>query len=212
MNYPAALKGIALAVVVFLMHEGTNRPCRAAEPTTSFTNITQESGIAQLLDDKYRAEPKWWLSGVDLVDLDSDGHLDLFLGAHGGGKALAALNDGTGHFTLAQGAYPDREIYLAADINEDGKLDLLVTHEDGAGRWWINQSEKGKLNFRKIQIGADRSRANAFIDLNRDGCADWLHENANGLAFEMGDGRGAFTKAPGLDVAKIKHETNMIPV
>ena len=60
----------------------------------------------------------------------------------------------------------------------------VAGHEDGAGRWWINESEKGKLNFRKTQIGADRSRANAFIDIDRDGHADWLHENGNGIAFE----------------------------
>src|SRR3954462_12783807 len=115
-----------------------------AQEAGKFADVTVESGIAQLLEGKYQADPKWVLSGVDLVDLDGDGHLDLFLGAHGGGKALAALNDGTGKFTRADGLYPDREIYLSADINEDGKLDLLVTHEDGAGRWWINSSEKGK--------------------------------------------------------------------
>src|SRR3954470_15244893 len=89
-----------------------------ASPTyaQTFTDITEPSGLSQLLDDKYAKDPKWWLSGVDLVDLDGDGHLDLFLGAHGGGKALAALNDGHGHFTPAPGPYPDRELYLAADV------------------------------------------------------------------------------------------------
>lgn len=186
--------------------------CLAADAPAGFTDITRGSGVAQLLDDKYRADPKWWLSGVDLVDLDGDGHLDLFLGSHGGGKAVAALNDGQGHFTLAGGTYPDREIYLAADINEDGKLDLLVTHQDGAGRWWINHSEKGKLAFVKTEVGMDRARANALIDFDRNGRVDWLHENGNGVAFEKGDGKGAFFDGPQIKIGRMKNETNMIPV
>jgi hypothetical protein len=186
---------------------------RAAEPdAATFADITTDSGVAQLLDDKYRADPKWWLSGVDLVDLDGDGALDLFLGAHGGGKAVAALNDGKGHFTAAPGVYPDREIYLAGDINEDGKMDLMVTHDDGAGRWWVNESSKGRLSFRKTDMGAGRTRANALIDINRDGLADWLHEGDSGIVFEFGDGKGVFKKGGGLDVVKSRNETNMIPV
>jgi hypothetical protein len=118
MNNRIATRGIIGIAMTFFV--GSFSP--AAEPGNSFTDITREAGVAQLLDDKYKADSKWWLSGVDLVDLDGDGHLDLFLGAHGGGKALAALNDGKSHFTRADGVYPDREIYLAADINEDGKV------------------------------------------------------------------------------------------
>jgi hypothetical protein len=200
--------GLILAVL-FLRTATTSH---GAQLNPHFTDITRDTGVSQLLDDKYRADPKWWLSGVDLVDLDGDGHLDLFLGSHGGGKAVAALNDGAGHFALAGGTYPDREIYLAADINEDGKLDLLVTHQDGAGRWWINQSEKGKLAFIKTEVGTDRARANAFIDFDRNGRVDWLHENGNGVAFEKGDGKGAFFDGPQIKIGRMKNETNMIPI
>jgi hypothetical protein len=71
-----------------------------------FTDITKEAGIADLVAQKYARNPKWWLSGLHLVDLDGDGKLDLFLSAHGGGGALAALNDGKGRFSLAPGSYP----------------------------------------------------------------------------------------------------------
>src|SRR5262245_24558262 len=77
----------------------------------AFTDITRESGIADLVAQKYASHPKWWLSGLHLVDLDGDGKLDLFLSAHGGGGALAALNDGKGRFTLAPGKYPSTEIH-----------------------------------------------------------------------------------------------------
>ena len=42
-----------------------------------FTDVTQESGLQQIVEDNYAAHPKWWLSGLHLVDLDGDGHLDL---------------------------------------------------------------------------------------------------------------------------------------
>jgi hypothetical protein len=183
-----------------------------SQETGKVADVTRESGVAQLLEEKYQADPKWWLSGVDLVDLDGDGALDLFLGAHGGGRALAALNDGKGHFTSAKGTYPDREIYVWGDLNEDGRMDLLVTHEDGAGRWWMNESTAGELRFRKTETGAPRARANALIDLDRDGWVDWLHEGDSGIVFEMGDGRGGFKKGTGLPVVKSHNETNMIPV
>src|SRR4051794_24244237 len=71
---------------------------RAANP--AFTDITKESGVEQVVADHYAKVPKWWLSGMDLVDLAGSGHLDLVLGGHGQ-EGVIALNDGKGHFTTA---------------------------------------------------------------------------------------------------------------
>ena len=48
-----------------------------------FSDVTASSGVDALVDADYQANPKVWLSGIDLVDLDGDGKLDLFLSAHG---------------------------------------------------------------------------------------------------------------------------------
>src|SRR6185295_5528093 len=80
-----------------------------APPGGAFTDVTRESGVAAALARHYERHPKWWLSGVNLVDLDGDGKLDLFLAAHGAGTALALLNDGRGHFKEASGSYPTTE-------------------------------------------------------------------------------------------------------
>lgn len=164
-----------------------------------FTDITVESGIAAIVADKYAASPKWWLSGLHLVDLDSDGDLDLFLSAHGGGGAVAALNDGKGNFTFAQGNWPTTEIHLAADIDEDGKADLSMTFQDGGGKWWLNRSQPGRLDFQptNMERGTNTARRQSLIDLNRDGKADWLRGAPRAIIFEFGDAPGHFVNDSG---------------
>jgi hypothetical protein len=175
-----------------------------------FVDVTKPSGVGDAIARHYERHPKWWLSGLNLVDLDGDGRLDLFFAAHGAGRSLALLNDGHGHFTEATGEYPPAEIHLAADVNEDGKLDLQMTWQDGGGKWWLNNSIPGRLNFRESNVTAGQARANALIDLNRDGKMDWLHERP-GVTFEYGDGQGNFTPGGHLDVAPTRNEINVHP-
>ena len=198
---------ILAAASVFLAADGNATP--AAAP--AFTDITGPSGVGAILDDKYRKEPKWWLSGLNLVDLDGDGRLDLFLGAHGGGAALVLLADRPAHFIAAQGSYPTSEIHLPYDINEDGKVDLQMTWQDGGGRWWLNESVPGRLRFVETTVMAGQGRTNAIIDINRDGKADWLHERP-GVVFEFGDGKGGFKPSGGLEVEPTRNEINIHPV
>ncbi|MBM4035255.1 MAG: hypothetical protein FJ291_26220, partial [Planctomycetes bacterium] len=58
-------------------------------PAKPFTNVTAESGVAAVVSAHFQSAPKWWMSGIDLVDLDGDGDLDLHLGSHGGPSAAA---------------------------------------------------------------------------------------------------------------------------
>jgi hypothetical protein len=181
-----------------------------AQPIDRFVDVTQSSGVGAAIARQYERHPKWWLSGLNLVDLDGDGHLDLFLAAHGAGRSLALLNDGRGYFKEADGSYPPTEIHLAYDINEDGKLDLQMTWQDGGGKWWLNESTPGLLRFRESNITAGQARANAMIDLNRDGSVDWLHERP-GVTFEFGDGKGSFKSGGHLEVALTRNEINIHP-
>lgn len=187
--------------------------CRGADAPAAgpgCTDVTEASGIGALVRDGYAREPKWWLSGLNLVDLDGDGRLDLFLASHGAGTALVGLGDGQGHFSLAPGSYPKSEIHIPYDINEDGRADLQMTRGDGGGQWWLNDSRPGHLSFRETAITCDQGRQNALVDLNRDGKVDWLHERP-GIAFELGDGMGGFKKAGSLEVAPTRFEINVYP-
>lgn len=208
----------ALAVLTALLRASAllqGAPAAAEGPAAPmarpFTDVTEDSGIAEAIARHYQQHPNWWLSGLNLVDLDGDGKLDLFLASHGAGVSLALLNDGRGGFTGAAGSYPPTEIHLPYDIDEDGKLDLQMTWQDGGGKWWINESIPGRLNFRETSVTAGQGRANALIDLNRDGKVDWLHERP-GVVFEFGDGKGGFKPGGHLDVAPTRNEINIHPV
>lgn len=186
-----------------------NRP-ETQPAARSFTDLTRVSGVAEAMAEQYGRYPKWWLSGLNLVDLDGDGQLDLFFAAHGAGRSLALRGDGRGHFTPAAGNYPPSEIHLAYDLNEDGKLDLQMTWQDGGGRWWLNESTPGRLSFRETTQTAGQARVSAMVDLNRDGKVDWLHERP-GVAFEFGDGQGGFRPGGHLEIAQTRNEINVHP-
>ncbi|MHB1033247.1 MAG: FG-GAP repeat domain-containing protein [Pirellulales bacterium] len=160
-----------------------------------FSVVTRESGLEQIVNDNYALHPKWWLSGLHLVDLDGDGHLDLFLSAHGTRGAVAALGDGRGRFTLAPGKWPDTEIHLAYDFDEDGRVDLTMTHGDGGGQWWRNLSRPGTLDFQPTGMIRGAARRQAMIDIDGDGRADWLHGEGSGIHVNLADGKGGFIES-----------------
>jgi hypothetical protein len=163
-----------------------------------FTDVTGNSGVGALREQ----HPGTWFSGVSLVDLDGDGHLDFFVSSHGGGGSCAALNNGAGHFTPIAGGQPRTEIHISCDIDEDGKVDLSMTYTDGGGQWWMNKSTPGNVSFVAQGVTWGNARQQSLIDINKDGKMDWLigverrgesTENKS-LTMEYGDGTGHFAK------------------
>lgn len=191
-------------------------PLAEAPQKPPFVDVTRECGLEAIVKDRYTASPQWWLSGLHLVDLDGDGHLDFFMSAHGRGDAIAALNDGKGNFKLAQGKYPTSEIHLAYDLDEDGRVDLSTTFQDGGSKWWLNKSKPTHLEFEstKVERGTNTARRQALIDLNRDGKVDWVRGAPNLLAFDLADGKGGFTSgAASLRIGDTgRFETLCLPV
>jgi hypothetical protein len=185
------LIGPALTVSTFMCASGS------AHAAPTFTVVTTPSGVQALRDS---GPSNWWLSGITFVDLDHDGDLDLFLADHQGTLGVAALNDGKGNFTKAGGTYPTDEIHMCLDIDEDGKVDMDVTYQDGGAKWWLNQTTVGSSMLQLMDVGnidtrgGNESRSEALVDLNRDGKLDWVR-GAQGQNFhvDFGDGKGHFT-------------------
>ena len=165
-----------------------------ASGQAAFTDITKESGAAEIVEGGYKADAKWWMSGIHFVDLDEDGVLDLSLSSHGGGNAQAAINDGTGHFAAAAGDFPKTEILLAYDLDEDGRADLAMNYLDGGARWWMNRSARGRLGFVEtdVKAGGNAGRINVMLDVNRDGNVDWIRSQGGNIVIDLGDGKGGF--------------------
>jgi hypothetical protein len=69
-----------------------------------------------------------WPCYGDVGDVDDDGDLDLFVSMRADGDAELLVNDGTGHFPLADRVTFDRPQGYAsgviADLDGDGDLDL----------------------------------------------------------------------------------------
>ena len=176
-----------------------------------FTDITKESGVSEAVAKHYQQFPKWWLSGLTLVDLDGDGKLDLHLASHSGptNPAMVALNDGEGHFKAldpdmkiprgprarADLPYPGGEIRLACDLNEDGRLDLLCSWQDGGGVLYMNFMKEGVQVFSPSDRLDPFSRATALADLDGDGKTDYLADDRSNIRVTLGNSKIASVAA-----------------
>jgi len=131
-----------------------------------------------------------------LADVDGDGRIDVVAPDLLGSAIVVALGDGRGGFSAAPGspvAVKARPFYvLLADLNGDGRMDIVATHDDiddvdvllGEGGGRFRSTGGFHAGGRGWEISA--------LDLNGDDRKDLLMLGNGALRGFLGDGRGRF--------------------
>jgi hypothetical protein len=142
---------------------------------------------------------------VALADVNGDSNLDVVVPntAPGPTTITVLLGDGRGGFRAAPRSpfkANDRAYFVAvADLNGDGKLDIVATHDDASVATLHLGDGKGNFVQAKnspLEIG-NRGYRVVPVDLNRDGKIDLAFGAEHGVAVFLGDGRGGFQRAAG---------------
>ena len=151
--------------------------------------------------------------GIAAGDLNSDGNLDLLTDSWGNNR-LAILFGNSGHgFNsgvkyLEVGKHPYQRARIA-DLNKDGKPDIVTTNLDGNNTTVLLGDGKG--NFREVPGSpfacGDSPFGLAIGDINKDGKPDLAIINSpsitssntgsDGLTILLGDDKGGFSTMPG---------------
>jgi len=156
-------------------------------------------------------------TSLQVADLNNDGKQDFVVanrnsGAGGNSFVSVRLGTGTGGFINApdvpMSSVPDQ--VALGDLNNDGKLDMVVMHSGTASLFYIRLGD-GLGGFSGTgRINASFSPSSfALGDINNDGKLDFLSTSGQSgtIKVQLGDGLGSFT--PQLDVTMTQTPDNI---
>jgi hypothetical protein len=148
---------------------------------------------------------------VGVADIDRDGHLDISFTSGASKQVKWARNPGNGSANwsvFAIGSFPEADWpdrCEAADINGDGRVDIMVTEEnsgkapDALACWW-EQPASGATNTNWLRhtIATQYTMNNLDLaDLDKDGDLDLVlaeHRGTKRIAVWENNGRGTFAE------------------
>lgn len=137
-----------------------------------------------------------------VADVNGDGKLDALVANSRSSTLGVLLGDGTGRFTLqanspSTGTGGGPQSLAVADVNGDGKLDVLVANYQTTtlGVLLGNGSGGFTLQAAMPRIGVSNPTSLVVADVNGDGKVDALATDSNGrgLSVILNNGNGSFT-------------------
>lgn len=147
--------------------------------------------------------------GIAFGDFDGDGNLDLATDSWGLNRVLLLFGDGHGNFgredSIQVGLHPYQRL-RAADLNHDGRSDIVTTNLDGDDVSVMLGQGNGVFRETRFPAG-NMPFAVAIGDVNGDGHPDLAvcdaptitadKRGSDGLFILLGDGTGRFTPLKG---------------
>lgn len=149
------------------------------------------------------------VNAIVIADLNSDAQPDLAAINGNPGELLLLLNQGEVRFAAAgkdsrRLIGPTASGIVAADLNGDGKTDLIITFHDRDEVAVLLSKGNGEFESPSMQKVLERSHGKphvhnlALADINGDGHQDIIvtQSDDNLIAWAFGDGAGAFRPGP----------------
>jgi hypothetical protein len=149
-----------------------------------------------------RAE--WSTRNAAVADLNGDALPDIVVANRtppGQGANYVCLNQGRGRFAQECFVFSKESAttITPADINRDGRIDLVVPHRDGGqSQIYINASTTSALRFTAVPFGPPDAaiRVSQAADLDRDGVTDLVAIDEKRGLFAFFGQRGDTMSAP----------------
>lgn len=151
--------------------------------------------------------PAWDTRNAAIADLNGDGLPDIVV-ANRGDRATqyVCLNQGKGHFSATCQAFADYSAttITPADVNHDGRVDLVVPHRDGGQSYvYLNGGNASFSSARRIPFGPPDGTVRMAVagDFDGDGFVDLVLIDDEHKKVELcyGTKSGGFAPATLLD-------------
>jgi hypothetical protein len=151
-------------------------------------------------------------SGVASGDIDNDGHMDLVAGgAYGLFVWKGKHSEGELNWTAAGNGLPDSIHHVSgiqlADVNNDGRLDIVTGLEQGTGVQVYTCSTTGKISWTESHIGTHLSSTKAtwdvlLRDINKDSKLDLIvSTDGEGIRAYLGNGNSGDRSTWWVDIS-----------